>query len=209
MSTPDPPTVPESELESGGWEFVEESSETMARLPTARVRGTTRRYEDQQLRETLRAATDGGCDRTVRFFAATRVVFEPPPPPGISVSMAGPTLRTQARQAFADRLRERGLTDVERVSSQRVRTDDRSRARLTRFDALDRFDCRGEPVELALSCWVGVWTCSKTARVVTGGYPTSPVAEQLDLDSSTRAEPLVREGDSFREELLSLLRAVE
>jgi hypothetical protein len=210
-SDPAPPELPTAALDSGGWELADERVETVFELPTMQVRSATRRYEDEQIRAALRNATDGRLDRTVRFFAGTRLVFEPPLPPGVTPSMVAPTLRTEARQAFADRLRERGLVDVERGTSQRVRVAGRNRAHLTKYTAVDPLD--GDVGEsdagdgLRLACWLAVWTRSESARVVTGGYPAAALATQFGLDATDG--PLARTSESFREEFLSLLRDVE
>src|SRR6056297_3223509 len=115
------PDVPASLLE--GWTQTEATAETVFRLPTAKVVGHTLVYEDSDLREAVRAATDGDLDRMWRFFFATRLSFTPPLPPAIGPAAVFSTVRSEARSEFVDILRERGFRDVSSGSRQRVRVD--------------------------------------------------------------------------------------
>jgi len=199
-----PPAVPETDLKRGGWEQTEIQRETLFEMPAMRVRGVTRRYEDQRTRDALRAATDGQLDQQLRFFAVTRLSFEPPPPPGVSPTMFAPTLRSEACRTFKKRLGERGLTAIEQRSSDRIRLPDRSRARLTQFSATDPLEGAGN--DLPLECWVAVWTSAGTVRVVTGGYPAVTLGSHFGLD--TEDGPLTVTPDEYRREFVSLLRGV-
>lgn len=202
MNGPASPPVPEASLANGGWEKQEEQTETLFEMPGMRVRGTTLQYEDTRSREALRKATHGAVDRQIRFFALTRLGFEPPPPPGIGPAMFLPILRTEVRRRFADQLEQRGLTEIERGRSKRHRLPDRSRVRLRKFTARDKFGNRS----LSLECWVGVWTSGSDVFVVSGGYPQIELAEQLDLD--TADDILTRSPNQYREEFFSLVRGV-
>jgi hypothetical protein len=199
---PEPLELPADERD--GWAVVDGSVETLFELPTVRVRGTVRQYEDERTREALYEATDGGMDHTIRFFATTRLGFEPPLPPGTTPAMIVPVLRPEARQSFTDRLHDRGLTDVEQTGRERIRLGDRTRVRLTRYTAVDPLP--GTDVELPLECWLGVWT-DGTVNVATSGYPTVPLAAQFDLEADEQL--LGKSGNDYREEFRSLLRAVE
>ena len=199
---PDPLELPADEWE--GWTVVDGSVETLFELPTGRVRGTVRQYENERTREALRELTDGGIDHTVRFFATTRLGFEPPLPPGTTPAMIVPVLRPEARQSFADRLHDRGLTDVEQTGRERIRLGEGTRIRLTRYAAVDPLP--GAEVELPLECWLGVWT-DGTVNVATSGYPTVPLATQFDLEAGD--QPLRKSANDYREEFRSLLRALQ
>lgn len=203
MPEPTPPELPTAALAEGGWEQVEESVETLFEIPGMTVTGATLRYEDERTRAAVHTASDGKLDRPIRFFAATTIGFEPPLPPGITPSMFAPTLRSEVRRQFARRLRDRGLEDVERGRTERLRVGNRNRARLTQFSAVDRFDDTTLPVE----CWVAVWTDRNDVRVVSGSYPTRQIAEQFDLD--TEESILRRSQSDYREDFLSLLRSVQ
>jgi len=144
---------------------------------------------------------------SVRFFAATTIAFEPLPP-GVSPAAFAPMLRMEARRAFADRLRERGLVDVRKGGSERVRIDRQGRVRFTAFAASDPLEADGlEADTLPLECWVGVWTVGDEGRVVTGGYPAVQLRSHLGLEADVPG--LTRSQGAAREEFFSLVRAVE
>ena len=197
--------MPTDRLESGGWERTHESVDTVFRLPAMRVRGSTVKYEDERTRGALATATDETLDESTRFVAGTRLTFEPPLPPGTTAVMVAPTLKSEARRTFANRLRERGLVDVERDGSQKLLVGNRRRATVTKFTAVNPLDDWDR--QLPLACWVAVWTDTDYATVVTGGHPTVVLASHLGLD--TTDETLRRSGESYREEFFTLLRGVE
>jgi hypothetical protein len=197
-----PPAVPEDALDSGGWTLVEEQTETVFELPTMQVRGITRRFEDERSRAAL-AGVGSATDHPVRFFAVSRLAFQPPLPPGVGESMVGPTVRTEARKAFADRLKTRGLEDVSRDRRERVRLPDRTRVRLWRYTATlpsGRF-----ADDLPLECWLGVWLDSDAVFVVTGAHPTVTLVSRLKTDVDHDA--LTRSPKEYRDEFFTLLRA--
>lgn len=202
MEPPTPPELPTETLFDGGWVQVEASVETLFEMPVMAVTGATVRFEDGRTRRILREATGGRIDRQMRFFAGTTLGFDPPPPLGVSPTMFAPTLRSEVRRQFARRLRERGLEDVQRQRTERLRVDG-NRAKLTQFRAADTIDDRRLPLE----CWVAVWTDRSDVKLVTGGYPDRPLADVFDIDG--QHEALTRSGTEYREEFLSLLRAVE
>lgn len=211
MTDPSPPGVPEATLREEGWERVDESVETLFRLPAMRIRGATIRYDDTRTRDALREATDGAVDRPVRFFAATALEFEPPLPSGTSTTMALPTIRSEVRRTFADRLRERGLVDIERDRSERMRVGNRTRVRLAAFRATDPLSGTANTDlaadRLPLECWVGVWSADEGVRVVSGGYPAVQLQTQFALETDDPG--LLRGQPEAREEFFSLVRAVE
>lgn len=199
--TPTPPAVPEETLDSGGWALVNEQTETVFELPTLRVRGVTRRFEDERSVAALKTA-GFEVDHPLRFFAVSRLGFEPSLPPGIGPSVVGPTVRTEARSAFTERLRDRGLEDVSRDRREQFRLPDRTKVRLWRYTAMlpsEQFED-----DLPLECWLAVWFQSETLFVVTGAHPAAT------LDSRVSGEPesdtLARSAGAYREEFLELLR---
>ena len=200
---PAPLELPDDQQEAGGWELVEGSVETLFELPGVRVRGTMRRYEDERTRAALRDATDGAIDHQLRFVATTRLGFEPSLPPGTMPAMLLPTLLPEARRSVADRLRDRGLTDVSREGTERIRGGSRTRIRLTRYRATDPMP--GANWELPLECWLAVWPADPVA-VVTAGYPATSLASRFDLD--TGESSLTRGPNDYRDAFLSLLRAL-
>jgi hypothetical protein len=198
-SDPDYPTVPTAKLDA--WKLVEESVETVFELPGARVVGATRQYEDEQLRTAVAEATDGDIDHRWRFFAATRLGFDPMLPPGTMPSMILPMVRSEAKKTFKERLQRRGIEDIERGRRERVRVRSGKRARLIRYDAVDPLG-DGVPV----TGWVGVWNDGTDFFVVTGGYPSRPLSDVLEVEGG--ADSLDRTGSEAQDELLDLLRDV-
>jgi len=158
---PAPPPTPTDSLDAGDWRLATERTETLADLSAVRVRGVTRRYENDR-------ATAEGEDST-RFFAATRLDFEPGLPFGVGLSMAASVTRTRARREFAERLREQGLDAVERDRTERVELPDGTRLRVQRYTATD------PDGGFQLECWLGVHRGSDLC-VVTGGHPTDTPA---------------------------------
>ncbi|MEF8784384.1 MAG: hypothetical protein V5A45_00510 [Haloarculaceae archaeon] len=200
VTAPDFPSVPAEKLD--GWELVEESVETLFQLPAVRVVGATRQYEDEQLRRAVRDASDGEIDHRWRFFAATRLGFDPMLPPGTMPSMILPTMRSEAKKTFKKRLQSRDVEDIERGRRERVRIRSGKRARLVRYDGVDPI-ASGVPV----TGWVGVWNDGTDFFVVTGGYPARPLSEALDLEES--ADGLDRTGNEAQGEFLDMLRDVQ
>lgn len=197
--------MPTDELEDGGWTQTEVSVETVFSLPTVRVRTATVQYEDELTRELLTEESGHDIDVTLRFFAGTRLAFDPPLSPGVAPKMIAPMLRHEAQTTFKRRLRERGLVNIDRDGSQRIRLDGKETAHLRKFTAtlsLQALDAR-----IPLACWVATWTTTEDAFIVTGGHPTVSLADCLDLTTSDVR--LTRSGESYRDEFVSLLRQVE
>ena len=131
------PSVPDGRL-AESWTLAAETSETRFELPTMRVVGHTRLYDDTALREAVRERT--GIDRRWRFFFATRLAFEPSLAPGIGPAMLYGSVSAEAKRAFAADLSDRGFEAVSRGHSERVRTETGDRAALTKYDARYRLD---------------------------------------------------------------------
>ena len=196
---PDFPSVPTDKLTD--WELVDERTETVFQLPGARVVGATKQYEDEQTRRAVREVTDGEVDHRFRFFAATKLGFDPMLPPGTLPSMILPTMQSEARKKFKRRLEDRGVTDVTRARTERMRVRSGNRARLTRYDGTDPVIDGGLPV----TGWVGVWNDGTDFYVVTGGYPGVPLADALGVDNGRSLERTPNEAQT---ELLDVLRDV-
>lgn len=196
------PDVPADRLRDEGWELTDESVETVFKLPTASVVGATELYDDVQTREAAESAA--GIDHQWRFFFATALTFRPPLAPGIGPAMILPTVRSEAISTFADELRDRGFENVERGRRERVRTDSGDRARLREYTA--SMSLPEADATLSITGWVGVWH-GDGFRIAAGAYPNEAVGETLGLsDPPDRLRRLPRD---YRDELLSLIRAVE
>lgn len=180
---------PLDRLERGGWTLSEESTETLFSLPTARVEGHTRLYEDPDLRAAIHEA--GGPDHVWRFFFATTVEFVPPLGPGVGTMIKG-TVVSEAKRRFADDLRDRGFENVRKGSTQSYRVDG-GRARITPFGA--EYPLEGG--EIGVRGYLAVWR-DGGFRLAGGAYPESGLTRLLGSEPET----------DYREELLSLIRAV-
>ncbi|SEO23505.1 hypothetical protein SAMN04487948_101249 [Halogranum amylolyticum] len=198
---PSPPTA----LDTDDWELYEQSSGAVFSLPTAEVNEHTRVYEDAGLRAAISEATDGALDRVWRFCFVTRLTVSPPPPPGVGTAAWYPTVAAEARNGFADDLRDRGFENVERHRGQRMRTASGTRARLTKFTADSPIERDGDEVALPTEGWLAVWAEGREFRLAGGAYPTS-FGDALTDDERTS---LGVDPSSYRDELLELLRTVE
>ena len=192
------PALPES-LEAAGWEQVDERTETVFEMAAIRIRGATRRSEDERTRDTLRAAT--GIDHPLRFLAATRLGFQPSLPPGISPKLFAPTLRSQLRSAFADELEERGLVDVTHEGKDRQRLAAGSRVYLNEYTGTAPLD--DHDGSLPLECWVALWISGGVVRIVSGGFPAVVLAEHFEVDEAE--ESLQQSPEAYREFFFEVL----
>ncbi|MFB6188426.1 MAG: hypothetical protein ABEI57_00950 [Halapricum sp.] len=219
----DYPDVPESRLEDGGWEQCVRTDSTVFRTLTASIIGHTLVYEDAVLRnaldragfaEAIRSASTDADSQLIetgedgeywRFFFATALSFRPPLAPGVGPASMRPTVVSQARRSFEQDLRSRGFENVQRGSSQRVRTASGERASLGKVTASCPFE--GLPTdELRIEGWVAVWATGGAFRIAGGAYPIGG----LDglLASIPAAERPTTDPNDYRAELLDLIRAV-
>jgi len=198
VTDPEFPAFAADELDD--WTLVAERVETLFQMPAMSVRGATRRYEDESLRTAVSEATDGEVDHEWRFVAATKLGFDPGLPPGTLPSMILPSIRSEAKRNFRDRLEERGVRNVERGTRERMRVRSGNRARLTRYDGVDPTG------EVRVAGWVGAWNDGSDFYVVTGGYPAEPLGDVLGIDDDAA---LSLAPTAMRDDLLELFRVVE
>jgi len=192
------PTLSVDRLHEQGWVRIESEQQVLARLPVVTVHGHTVVYGDERLRE--RVADLAGCDRPWRFFFATRLGLSPSPPGSIP-SMVARIVRSRVRDGFADRLRDRGFTDLEQTRRTELRVRTGERAHLTGYRGRDPLSCRDSGEALPIEGWVGVWSNEGTFYVAGGAYPATDLGALLAIDLET-------DPDSFRSELFELLRTV-
>ncbi|MEF8887882.1 MAG: hypothetical protein V5A30_08750 [Haloarculaceae archaeon] len=197
MADPPYPTVEVPD----GWELSEETVETLFDLPTMSVRGASRRYEDRAGRDALADATDPPYDETLRFFAATRLAFEPGLPPGTLPASILPSVRQQARRSFKQRLRDRGVSRLSRGRSERLRVDG-SRVRARSYTGtVDTPDSQTLPVE----GWLAAWH-DDDFFVVTGGYPDGRLVDVFGLEGTDHLLSIPPR--DYRDDFFDLLRGV-
>jgi hypothetical protein len=189
---------PLDRLEAGGWELDAETTETLFSLPTATVEGHTCLYEDPTLRAAVREA--GGPDHVWRFFFATAVEFSPSLSPGMA-PIIKPSVVTESARRFEKDLRERGFRNVTRGSRQNVRVQSGERARLTDFKGSYPLSSGTEDRSVAVRGYLAVWE-DDGFRLAGGAYPESGL---MDLLAGSDVTP---DGNRYREELLTLIRAV-
>ncbi|WP_158854749.1 hypothetical protein [Halorhabdus sp. CUG00001] len=172
------PTVPLERLENSGWALRDERLEVRARVMGVTVHAHERRFEDDGLRERVRAG--GGPDHLWRLFYATRLTFSPSLPPAFGPAMALPKVRSAACEEFADQLRDEGLTDVEQGDDERIETDSGAQAKVTRYDATLPVETDNDQCEVPMEGWIGIW--NDDAMLLAGGlYPTESLAEALSI----------------------------
>lgn len=198
---PSPPAA----LDTPEWELYEQTSGVVFSLPSAEVSEHTLVYEDRALRADIREVTGGVLDRVWRFFFATRLTVSPPPPPGVGTASWYPTVASEARDAFADDLRERGFRNVERHRGQRMRTKAGKRARLTKFTADYPVQRDGDEASLPTESFLAVWADGREFRLAGGAHPTSFDGA---LGEAER-DGLGLTPTGYRNDLLDLIRDVE
>ena len=196
-----PPGVPADSLAE--WDRTEAGVERLFGVEGADVRGHTLVYEDRRLREGVRDATDGALDQSWRFFFATRLRFRPPLGPGANVAIL-PTVRTEAVRSFCSDLEGRGIEDVERGRSERVRTETRKRVRLRQVTGeVPRPGTGDADGSIPVEGWVGVWY-DGDFFVAGGAYPRTSLAQVFGVED----DRLSLTASTARDELLELVRAV-
>lgn len=174
MPTPDPPAVPERRLLDSGWARTETTAETVASLAGVTVRAHTAIYDDVDLRR--RVIEAGGPDRVWRFFFASRLVFTPSLSASV-VRFARSRIFREAREGFADELRERGFENVSIGETTEVRLDDERTGKLTTYEAVFENEGRTIPIAGRAATWY-----DGTFYVAGGAYPTENLGVELPAD---------------------------
>ncbi|WP_136589062.1 hypothetical protein [Salinigranum halophilum] len=195
MPRPPAPSVPP--LDEREWERTDEREEVRFELPTMRVLAHTLVYEDAALRARVRDCT--GVDHTWRFFFATALEFEPPLPPLTGTASVYGSVRSEARDAFVDDLRDRGIEAIERGRTERTRTETGDRVSLTRYRGRYRLRTDEASADVPVAGLLGVWTHDGDFRLAGGCYPEQSLA--ATLDGAPETDP-----NGFRDELVDLVR---
>jgi hypothetical protein len=190
-----PPSVPDGRL--CDWRLTDDLTETPFAAGGLAVTARILLYDDAELREQIRDRT--GADRTWRFFLAARLDLSPSPP--VTAPLRG-LVAARASRGFADRLRDRGFTAVDRVERRSLRVGEAD-ARLFRYDAR----CPVDGVTLSVDGWLAVWAPDRQFRLAGGAYPTAVADESGDEATATALADHL-DPSAFRSELFDLIRAV-
>jgi|GEM_PF-2536034 len=190
----DRPRLPEESL--AGWRETEVSESRPFDARVVAVHAHAVVYDDTRLREQI--ADAAGVSGRWRFFVAARLALEPETAP------SGPLTRLVADRAhtgFADRLAERGLTDV-RERDTTTRRVAGVEARVGRFAAV--YDAG--PVSVRTTARVAVRPDGDSYLLAGGAYPTA--VRDGDPDTA-RAVGASLAPDRFEAEQRELVAAVE
>lgn len=227
------PVVPGTELEAGGWVRTDRRRETVFEAEvapgvTVAARAHTLTYEDRILRAEIAEKTLGTIAFAPSSFFASRLDFSPPiddVPNGEARRAVQERVKEHAKEAFAERLRGYGLTDVRLVETDEVEVDTGETATRYRYEATYAFDdieftMEGGPSitipgdSLAIDGWLAVWRRGNSTRLVGGGYPAENFATRIERSLTeaitvTVSIDLGLTPEEYRSELFSLLTAVK
>lgn len=192
MSDSDDPPAPRLEVPDG-WVATSTTTERVFSMSKVTVTATTVVYENERRPDS--ASDDEDADEQTafrRFVFASRLQLRPPTKPSKPLTKL---VTSRGKAGFADRLRERGMEDVDERETRRLRVGE-IEATLVGYDAT----CTVEGTDLAIDGWVAIWPHEDGDYVVAGGaYPT----RVLDGDTTSAIDP-----GRFRDELLSIVRTV-
>lgn len=195
MNDDDPP-APQVDVPDR-WIAVETTTERVFAVSKVTVTATTVVYEDKRPHEEPESerASDGTENGSAfrRFVFASRLRLRPASKPSKPLTKL---VTSRAKAGFADRLRERGMEDVDETESRRFRVGDAD-ATLVGYDA----ECTVEGTRLAVDGWVAVWPHEGDYVVAGGAYPTSVL--DGDGDGVDAFDP-----GRYRDELFSILRTI-
>ncbi|ELY27396.1 hypothetical protein C499_10044 [Halogeometricum borinquense DSM 11551] len=227
-----PPTVPEEQLKSGGWEQVDDVTQDPAFEqdlgPVTMTAATrTRLYEDTELRAEIADKTLGQAATQFATFFATRVTFDPDLtslPAGAGQKELLDQVESQSRTQFRNRLKEAGLKPVEQVGTGTFDVASGTSARLTEYEASYSFegfsvnvgteDITIEGGEISVAGHLAAWIADNSVLVAGGAYPAENFARSVTKNPSDAIElsvdiDLGLTPKAYRKELFGLMRQVE
>jgi len=175
-----PPQVTAEGIEA--WECVEASVDTLFDLPVVAIEGYTLVYEDAALRERLHRATGDGA---TRFFFATQLAFDPELSPRVEALLYR-TVASAAQGAFADRLEDRGLSDIQRAGRRKLALGDSKRASAAAFTA----DYEVAGATLPIEGLVAVWR-DDGFTIAGGAYPVGDAGLGVEIEAERYETELV------------------
>lgn len=225
---PEPPSVPVDRL-GDGWTLDGERSGTFSDSTMGITStGTTVAYVDQALSDELRRETLGTEMDDVRVYFATRIDYEPAVddlPFGLGQRVVLNATRSNARDRFETELTDSGMSGVEHRETRTLDVDNGPSADLFVYDAAYPFDGfefeAGESTitvdgdAVAVEGLLAVWYSRRAgSSLVTGAINPAENYERSVQRALTGAVDLTLDidlglaPDSYREESLSLMRAV-
>jgi hypothetical protein len=147
------------------------------------IRKHTRLYADDAFHERIHTV-DGPAD-PLRFFFDSALDSDPPLAPVGGTASMRLTAAHEARRSFAEDIRERGVRNLQRTRSERLRTEAGDRVRVMRYRG------RGQAGEETVGAagYIGIWTTNREFRLAGGGYPEERI-EDLDHDPSDSRDTL-------------------
>lgn len=197
---PDVPPVPAAALSAGGWRETERTEGVAFDARVVRVEAATVVFEDRRLGERVREAT--GLDYPWRFFVAGRLELRPAAPPSRALTAL---VADRAHAGFAERLEERGLSEVRRVERPPAADEGfADGARVAGYDGL----CRVGGASVRVRGWLAVRPDERangSFLLAGGAYPTA-VRGAADPGVADRLAAAFDAG-AFGAELFDLMRA--
>jgi len=221
-----PPVVSDQRLESGGWEQVDETTDT-SRYAGVSATKHTLTFNDANLSEALEEQTLGSVKTELSVFFASRVEFSPPLdglPLGIGRREVMDATGRNAKAEFETRLEENGLTDITEAGESTLTVDTGEEANLVEYDAVFpmddyRFDVtegrtieiEGQPIDVA--GWLAVWHHDGSALVAGGIHADENYTDSVGKRLSSAIElaldiDLGLTPEAYRDEVFGLMRSV-
>lgn len=227
-----PPAVPESALEEGGWNQVDQNEETVYEKRYSEVTvsavASTRTFEDARLRTRLHEATLETLDARLAVFFASRIGFSPDLdnlPMGVGRKEVLEKVRENAKASFEARMTESGLEDVAVTDEGSFDVDTGETADLVEYEAVYPFDgiefdvtedatVTVEGDEITVAGRLAIWNHEGSTLVSGAAYPDENYRKQVDKQLSDAIDLSVDVDlglavEAMREEATGLMAGVQ
>ena len=225
-----PPSVPQENLDDGGWTLREETDdetvfEETYSVVTVEAVATSRTYADAVLREQVRTDTLGTVDTDLALFSATRVDIAP------AVDELGPVqsevageIRDHAVSQLRQQLDAAGIQGLEETGTDTLSVAGGHEADLVELQGTYPVSDITFPVQegttitieggaLPIEAPLAVWAADGNYLIAGGAYPAGNFTRETEstLSDAISVSVDVDLGltpDAYREELLGLVTAV-